>query len=70
MKQRSIRSQKELMKELKRRKVEVILTGNNHLKIICPQGPVYFGSTPSDPRAVRNAVGAIRRAGLDLERGP
>jgi hypothetical protein len=44
----------------------VDMTKSSHWRFRGPSGPPYFtGSTPSDKRAVYNAVSALRRLGLN-----
>lgn len=62
------RDLKDIIARVKRAGWAVLYTGGGHLKLCPPQGGAIFtGSTPSDPRALRNLRAHLKRAGLAIE---
>ena len=58
---------KTIMKTAERQNWTVTIRKSGHLKWQAPSGFVYFsGTTPSDPRALKNLVADLRRAGLTI----
>lgn len=71
MKTKQIRTHKDLLRALRKRGIATQVTGGGHLRVECPDGPVFMGGTPTEGRrSILNAVAQLRRAGLDLEREP
>lgn len=61
-------SVKDLMRRLKVLKVEVVRSRSNHLKFYYDGRLIASSaSTPSDIRTIRNTVGDLRRAGIDVK---
>lgn len=52
------------LRSLQQQGVAVKKTKKNHICVITPKGPVYCASTPSDHRAVKNALAMLRRKGI------
>jgi len=57
-----------LVKALQQQGVRVKRTKKSHICVITPKGPVYCASTPSDGRAIKNALAMLRRKGVKLDR--
>lgn len=63
---RKPRTMSDLLDQLQALSVSYELTRNGHYRVNTPQGPVYMPSTPSDWRAVPNAVSLLRRHGVQI----
>lgn len=57
-----------LVRALQQQGVRVKRTQKSHICVITPKGPVYCASTPSDGRAIKNAIAMLKRKGVKLER--
>ena len=57
------RAMREVIRSLRRHGFTVTTTKGNHIRIERPDmsGPVFYGSTPSDRRGLKNLYGHIRR---------
>lgn len=57
-----------LVKDARKQGWKIDLTGNNHLRFWPPHGgpPVITSNTPSDGRAKKNLIAALRRGGLTI----
>lgn len=55
-----------LVRKVRKAGWAVVLTRNNHWKILSPSGPLFVPSTPSDSRSMKNCRALLKRAGLDV----
>jgi biotin operon repressor len=57
-----------LVRALQQQGVRVKKTKKSHICVITPKGPVYCASTPSDGRAIKNAIAMLKRKGIKIDR--
>jgi hypothetical protein len=59
---------KNLVRSLQQQGVRVKRTQKSHICVITPKGPVFCASTPSDNRALKNAIAMLKRKGVKIDR--
>jgi hypothetical protein len=66
----AINSTRELLRALRKRKIPYTKRRGGHICVEAPKGLVFMARTPSDHRAIKNALSVLRKYGVDLEAPP